>query len=121
MPKLIFHNEDLAFEVKEGTNLRKAALEHGINLYPPMQRLLNCHGHGLCGTCKVQISDPGAVSPRAKTKAEKRKTFDAPLWEKIRLACQTRVVGDLVVTTYPRLPIAWYNFPTYQHLRSQSQ
>lgn len=117
MPKLIFKNEGVTFEVPAGTNLRQAALAHGINVYPPMRRYLNCHGFGLCGTCKVAVSDSAALEPVTKTKAEKKKTFDTPEWSKIRLACQCRVAGDLLITTNPRLPLGWYSYPSYQHLR----
>ena len=117
MPKLIFPNEGVTFEVAAGTNLRQAALAQGINIYPPLCRLLNCRGHGLCGTCKVEVSDPNALEPASKTKSEKRHTFDVPEWSKIRLACQVRVAKDLVVKTHPRLPLGWYAYPTYEHLR----
>ncbi|MFO0984411.1 MAG: 2Fe-2S iron-sulfur cluster binding domain-containing protein [Planctomycetota bacterium] len=119
MPKLILANEGMSLEIPAGTNLRQALLARGINVYPPMRRFLNCHGLGLCGTCKVEVSDPRAVEPAAKTRAEKKHTFDVPDWSKIRLSCQCKVAGDMIVKTSPRLPLAWYKYPTYQHLLEQ--
>lgn len=120
MPKVIFPNEGMSIEVPAGTNLRQAALSRGINLYPPLRRFLNCHGLGFCGTCKVEVSDCKALDPVDKTRAEKKHTFHTPDWSKIRLACQCKVQGDLIVRTYPRLPLAWYRYPAYSHLREQA-
>jgi len=103
MPKITFTRESREFEVPEGTNLRKAALAEGIELYP-ISRNLNCHGFGHCGQCRVYITK-GMENTSPKTFMEKLRI--AVSWFKlgheaeVRLACQARVMGDIEVRTRP--------------------
>ncbi|RMG20635.1 MAG: hypothetical protein D6729_02455 [Deltaproteobacteria bacterium] len=96
MPKIWFENEEEWVEVPRGITVREAALKHGIIVN---RFALNCGGRGLPGcNCKVWIrSADGQVSGKT-------------CWEKIpgrylhgelRLACQAKVLGDLVVVTQP--------------------
>ena len=69
-----------------------------LPLYNSIARALNCRGYGTCGTCAVRIQ--GKVSDL--TTAE-RMRLEFPPHEReagLRLACQCRVLGDLVVTKY---------------------
>jgi ferredoxin len=83
--------------VPYGANLRKEALANGIDIYGFPYKYLNCRGHGLCGTCRVQVDPDWNLSDR--TNAEERKLKAAPL----RLACQANVEGD--INCYTQVPI----------------
>ncbi|MEL6603068.1 MAG: 2Fe-2S iron-sulfur cluster-binding protein [Cyanobacteria bacterium J06614_10] len=86
------------FECDRGANLRQVLMENGIDLYSPRANYVNCMGIGTCGTCAVAIE--GEVSePNWKDKARRAlppHNPDKPL----RLACQTRVLGDIRVTKF---------------------
>ena len=69
--------------VARGTTLLDAAREAGIDLNAV------CGGGGTCGACRVRIAD-GAVTPPVDS--EKRAVAEG-----LRLACQTRVLGDVRV------------------------
>ena len=63
MPIIKFIKEKKEIEVPRGANLRKAALEAGINLYQgingfgaSVNKVFNCHGLGQCGMCRVLIT-----------------------------------------------------------------
>ena len=65
MPVVKFIKENKEIEVPEGTNLRRAAIDAGVNVYQGVNGYLesinksvigNCHGLGLCGTCRVAIT-----------------------------------------------------------------
>ena len=74
--------------VAPGTPLLEAAREAGLRLQSP------CGGQGRCGKCLVQVPS-GVDDP---TPVEMRILSPAQLGDGWRLACQTRVVGDTVVT-----------------------
>jgi ferredoxin len=93
MPKVYFPKENRTIEVPYGANLRKAALDNGIDVYGFPNKFLNCRGHGLCGTCAVKVDPEWNLSDR--TNAEIRKLKAAPL----RLSCQAQVEGDITCTT----------------------
>ena len=61
-----------------------------------MGRLINCHGHGLCGTCTMEIVE-GAENLSPKTEIEKFKLRGKP--DNIRLSCQAEVLGEVCVIT----------------------
>jgi ferredoxin len=97
MPKIKFVVEHREIEVQAGRSIREVALEAGI--YPNREffRGFNCGGRGLCGTCKVWVRGPsgqGTNSPNL------RERFHG-MGNGRRLACQTRVLGDIEVTTFP--------------------
>ncbi len=97
MPKVYFPNQNRTIEVPYGANLRRAALDNGIDVYGFPAKFLNCGGHGLCGTCKVAVEPEWNLSDR--TNAEIRKLKAAPL----RLSCQAKVEGD--ISCYTQVPI----------------
>lgn len=81
------HNQEI--RVKRGENLLKAAMEAG--LYIPA----SCGGEGVCGKCRITI-EKGDVETAANPK------ISAADYQKgVRLACQTKVLGDVEV----RLPV----------------
>jgi ferredoxin len=93
MPKVYFPNENRTIEVPYDANLRRSALDNGVNVYPWPHKYTNCGGLGLCGTCRVKVEPEWNLSER--TSAEERKLKAAPL----RLSCQSRVEGDITCWT----------------------
>ena len=83
---------------KRGDNLRQVLLKHDIPLYNGNAKYINCRGIGSCGTCAVEIE--GEVSS-ANWKDKLRRSLPphSPL-KNLRLACQTKVIGDLKVIKY---------------------
>ena len=63
MPIITLVNEGRTIEVTEGSNLRKVLLKHGVNPYVGKDKLLNCLGNGLCGTCRVEVVDGKGAPP----------------------------------------------------------
>ena len=72
MPIVKFVNEKKEIEVATGANLRQEAIKAGINLYPHVHKIANCHGWGQCGSCRVRVNK-GMENTSAMTN-----------WEKIR-------------------------------------
>jgi ferredoxin len=85
-------------EVPVGRNLRKALLKAGLSPHNGQAVWLNCKGFGTCGTCAVAIE--GAVSPHTR---RERWRLGFPPHNRdagLRLACQCRVEGDVVITKF---------------------
>lgn len=96
MPKVTAQGK--TFECDAGSNLRKVLLEQGIELYNGNAKFINCMGLGSCGTCAVMIE--GNVSePNWKDKTRRSLPPHSPTANR-RLACQTKVLGDIRVTKY---------------------
>ena len=86
MPVIKFVKEKKEIEVPVGANLRDEAVKAGINLNcaisgvsegidnlsEKVSQVLNCHGLGMCGTCRVKITE-GRESTGALTVREKMK------------------------------------------------
>lgn len=70
VPTIRFENEGQQVGCIEGANLRKAALDAGINPYTGLNNVNNCGGLGQCGTCVVEVID-GA-----------RNLSPAPMWRR---------------------------------------
>jgi ferredoxin len=90
--------EGKIFEVSEGTNLREALLDRDINLYNSGAKVLNCHGHGTCGTCLVAVE--GAVSERNALESIRMAFPPNSSQPQRRLSCQVKVLGDVRVTKF---------------------
>jgi ferredoxin len=108
MPKIKFVNEKKEIEVEPGANLRKAAMNAGIELYPGLHQYVNCLGLGLCASCRVHVTKGlENVSPRGLW--EKFRLLAGPITffarlgheRELRLACKARVNGDIEVETQP--------------------
>lgn len=86
------------FDCEMGANLRKELLKHNIDLYNGQASLINCRGIGTCGTCSVHIE--GLVS-EVNWRDRARRSLPPHNPERdLRLACQTKVLGDIRVTKY---------------------
>jgi uncharacterized 2Fe-2S/4Fe-4S cluster protein (DUF4445 family) len=91
--KVVFEPYGWRMEAKEEETLLEAARRASIGLRS------ECGGRGLCGRCRVIIDDREAVGP--PTAAERRLLSGPELGRGYRLACQTRILGDLVVSVPP--------------------
>jgi ferredoxin len=96
MPKIMA--EGKTFEVATGTNLREALLNQQIDLYSAGAKILNCHGHGMCGTCLVQVE--GAVSEPTQIETNRMAFPPHSDHSDRRLSCQVTVLGDVRVTRF---------------------
>jgi len=86
------------FDCETGANLRQVLLKHDVDLYNGQAQVINCRGIGTCGTCAVQIE--GSVSAANWRDLTRRSLPPHSADRDLRLACQTRVLGDLRVTKY---------------------
>ena len=91
----------------------RALREAGVQLYPRFNRILNCHGFGTCGTCKVLVKK-GMESLSPKGLLE-RVTLGRMLSyigheDEMRLACQVQVNGDCTIQTQPAMNLSGDNF-----------
>jgi ferredoxin len=110
MPSVKFVTEKKTIEVPSGSNLRKEALKAGIEVYPGIHKhfLFNCHGFGHCASCCVRIKK-GQENVSPQTLFERMRmilglfTSNARKGheKELRLACRTRVLGDIEVETKP--------------------
>lgn len=110
MPKIKFLNAKKEVDVPEGTNLRKAAMDAGVDVYSGIHKkwFANCHGLGLCCQCRMYIkkgqenvSQPG-IWEKIHTNTNPFGFFGKIGHEQeMRLSCQTKVYGDVEVEATP--------------------
>jgi ferredoxin len=113
MPIINFVNEKKQVQVPEGTNLRKAALQAGVQLYPFPHNILNCHGFSQCAACRVLIHKGREnASPMGVLEKVRLSVSLAYIGheDEMRLACQTLVNGDMEVETRPPFNLYGENF-----------
>lgn len=130
MPRVKFVNENKEIEVPEGAILRTEAIKAGINLNcgvngmgQSLNKVFNCKGLGMCGTCRVLISE-GMENTNKLTKREWVK-FKTPVSippdpipclayvgneDTMRLACMTKIFGDVEVVSSPEVNLFGENF-----------
>jgi ferredoxin len=97
VPTVEFRGERV--ECERGAVLRDVLREAELDVHNGRAAALNCRGHGSCGTCAVEVD--GETS--APTRRERLRLSTPPHDPDagLRLACQTRVEGDLVVAKHP--------------------
>ena len=104
MPVVTFYNQHRSHEAEVGTNLREFMQRVHLSPYKGLDMLTNCRGHNFCGTCAVEIVDGKGASARSQ---DEEATLGgslaiAKIVEKnTRLACQTKIMGDMIVKTNP--------------------
>ncbi|MBA7614921.1 Na(+)-translocating NADH-quinone reductase subunit F [subsurface metagenome] len=86
---IIFQPEGKRVDIEEGNTILAAALKSGVDLTSISS------GKGICGKCKIIINDITAVNQI--TTKEMEYLTPAELEDNIRLACLTKVTGNLVV------------------------
>ena len=86
------------FACESGANLRKVLLEHNIKLHNGKSSIINCRGIGSCGTCAVEIM--GEVSAANWEDKARRSLPPHSPEQNRRLACQTKILGDIEVIKY---------------------
>lgn len=113
MPKVTIANDKKEIEVAQGANLRQEALKQGVEVYQGLDKVLNCRGLGMCGTCKVLVKK-GMEQVGPKTLIEKltlSRMFSTIGHEnEMRLACQMKVNGDCTIETRPTTNLYGDNF-----------
>jgi ferredoxin len=108
MPTIKFLNEKKSVEVEKGTNLRRAAIREGVQLYQFPHNYVNCMGWGQCASCKVCIKK-GIENVKPAGWWERLRWYLDPLAffsrlgheKEMRLACRVQVQGDIEVETRP--------------------
>ncbi|MCB1215574.1 MAG: (2Fe-2S)-binding protein [Deltaproteobacteria bacterium] len=100
MALVYFERQSKTVSANAGNNLRLLAKKNGVQIYHGIDKLLNCRGNGLCGTCMVEVfpAKPEFVSPPTAMEEKKLKNYNNP---NLRLACQVKVHGPMRVKTYP--------------------
>ena len=98
VPTIRFENDGQQVSCIKGANLRRVALDDGINIYKGLNNIRNCGGLGQCGTCVVRVLDGKQnLSPRTPTE----ELYLASLSDEYRLSCRACVNGDVTVVTRP--------------------
>ncbi len=97
MPTVRFRGDE--YECEEGELLRDVLLSVDESPHNGRAKYLNCRGFGTCGTCAVEIAGP--VSEPTKIEQQRLSVPPHAADTPLRLACQTRIEGDIDVIKYP--------------------
>jgi ferredoxin len=96
MPTITYEGTET--ECERGAVLRDVLLAAGLTPHNGRADLLNCRGHGTCGTCAVAVEgDEGAVSEPTRIERGRLSVPPHDPEAGLRLACQTRVYDDVTV------------------------
>ncbi len=96
MPKVLAQGKTI--ECEQTSNLRTILLQNGIDLYNDSAKVINCRGIGSCGTCAVKVE--GEVSAANWRDQTRRSLPPHSPTKDLRLACQTKILGDVNVTKF---------------------
>jgi ferredoxin len=98
MPKVTFVNEARIVEAEAGSNVRDVALACGIEVNNSEEfRGINCGGRGLCSNCLCWVEEASAGAGGPRSFMERLRGLGG--WR--RLACVTKLAGDVKVYTHP--------------------
>lgn len=97
MPTITFRDREI--ECAAGTILRDALLDAGLSPHNGRANAINCHGLGSCGTCAVAVT--GEVNEPTRREGVRLSVPPHDPGSGLRLACQTRVEGDVTVEKWP--------------------
>ena len=89
---------DSEIDCKAGSVLRDVLLAADETPHNGGAQSLNCRGFGSCGTCAVGVS--GAVTKRTRRERLRLRVPPHDPDSGLRLACQTRVLGDVDVEKF---------------------
>lgn len=81
-----------------GTNLRKALLDNGFQVYTQMRNMFHCSAQQLCGTCVLHVLEGRDNLTRQSLNEQ---TVMAANPEGYRLCCSIDVYGDIAVRLRP--------------------
>jgi ferredoxin len=101
LPKVRFDREDITIEAKPGQNLLEVCETSGISVFRGMWPDLHCgDSKGWCNRCKVWVkpSAEGAINPPTGKETSPLR-LNGRVSGTMRLACQVKVSGDVVVYT----------------------
>jgi ferredoxin len=98
--KVLFLNEDVEAEARPGESIKDVADRLGIPLVRGLLPRFHCRGHGLCGRCRVWAMPKAAGGVSPLSFFERVRFYSGSR----RLACQTKVLGDVEVRTTPNAP-----------------
>jgi len=107
MHRVHFRKENITFDVPDGTNLRHACIDAGIDPYPVLGGLVSCRGKGFCGTCAVGVDEPTNLSAPSRREARYLKRLVSDLPDELRLSCQAAVHGPVTIETNPSMKEGW--------------
>jgi ferredoxin len=109
VPTVTYRGRTVACEA--GAILREVLLDAGETPHGGGSRTLNCRGHGTCGTCAVAVAPasengdgPGHERIVSDVGRREHARLSVPPHDPdsgLRLACRTRVYGDVVVEKHP--------------------
>lgn len=89
---------DSEIDCDAGAVLRDVLLAADETPHNGRARSLNCRGFGSCGTCAVRVA--GAVTERSHRERLRLRVPPHEPDSGLRLACQTRVLGDVEVEKF---------------------
>ena len=113
MHRVHFRKENVTIDVPDGTNLRQACIDAGIDPYPILGGLVSCRGKGFCGTCAVGIDDLSQLCQPSARESKYLKRLAPGLDEVVRLSCQAAVHGPVTVETSPSMKDGWKDHGFY--------
>lgn len=97
MPTVTFRGREI--DCEPGAVLRDVLLDADCSPHNGRADTLNCRGFGSCGTCAVEVS--GDADARGRRESVRLSVPPHDTEAGLRLACQTRVYGDVTVEKYP--------------------
>lgn len=96
MPMISYEGERI--ECEPGSELRAALLKADLSPHNGASNYANCGGRAVCGTCAVEVDGP--VSEMGEEERSRLSKWPHDLDSGLRLACRTRVEGDIEVVKH---------------------